>query len=343
MFSRQEGFLSLLFNSINSTLKVVETFIIYKFYLLSNYLFNFFLYCIDLKLIEDLSSTRTYKWYSLSDIASLMFYFVLSFFLKVISIIFGFNLNNSLSYLNDKYSWNGLKFLNNLSILRGSHSDLMTDFFSWNLSEKSIAYLTNEKYLSYSLYHYGSLGFFYNGLVNNYNYWSRLLSSKHINTYFLNNSETTLLVDKNNFILRDTFFESQDFKHSMTFEFIWAVFPTTIILALLVPSLYLLYSLDDTLDPQFTVKVIGHQWYWSYEFRNYVYWPCFKDKGPAFEGMEFLLAKFEYDSNIVQTSDLDFGTKRLLEVDNRLVVPTNATLRFLVTSVMCFMIELYLN
>jgi hypothetical protein len=60
-------------------------------------------------------------------------------------------------------------------------------------------------------------------------------------------------------ILLDTLFESFDFKHSLSFEFIWALFPTTIIVSILVPSLYLLYSLDEDLDPKFTIKVIGNQ------------------------------------------------------------------------------------
>jgi len=68
--------------------------------------------------------------------------------------------------------------------------------------------------------------------------------------------------------LRDVLFESQEFRHSFIFELIWAIFPTIIIFSILVPSLYLLYSLDEDLDPQYTIKIIGNQWYWSYEFDN---------------------------------------------------------------------------
>lgn len=59
-------------------------------------------------------------------------------------------------------------------------------------------------------------------------------------------------------IFRDTFFEAQDFKHSFKFEVVWAIFPTIIIISILIPSLYLLYSLDEDLDPKLTIKVIGH-------------------------------------------------------------------------------------
>jgi hypothetical protein len=59
-------------------------------------------------------------------------------------------------------------------------------------------------------------------------------------------------------IFCDTFFEAQDFKHSFKFEIIWAIFPTVIIISILIPSLYLLYSLDEELDPKLTIKIIGH-------------------------------------------------------------------------------------
>lgn len=63
----------------------------------------------------------------------------------------------------------------------------------------------------------------------------------------------------------DAFFEAQEFKHRFSFEIIWATVPTIIIIIILIPSLYLLYSLDEDLDPKLTIKVIGHTWYWSYD------------------------------------------------------------------------------
>jgi len=124
-------------------------------------------------------------------------------------------------------------------------------------------------------------------------------------------------------ILSDTLFESFDFKHSLSFEIIWALFPTSIIVSILIPSLYLLYSLDEDLDPKFTIKVIGNQWYWSYEFAN---WVEFDDTNNS------VYLNYKFDSNLIPVDDLKFGTKRLLEVDNRLHVPTHITLRFLITA-----------
>ena len=134
-------------------------------------------------------------------------------------------------------------------------------------------------------------------------------------------------------VLRDTFLEAHEFKHSTAFEFVWAFFPSVIIISILVPSLYLLYSLDEDLDPKLVIKVIGHQWYWSYEFNNWV----------EVSSQVFEFISFKYDSMIVQTDELEFGTKRLLEVDKRLVVPVNVPLRFLITSVMFYILEQYLS
>jgi len=123
------------------------------------------------------------------------------------------------------------------------------------------------------LYHYTSLAYFFSGRINTSLYFNRQQRSLRSSNVFALNDVLLLFSPSSltffntsyrfnyNSILFDTFFESQDFKHSLKFEFIWAVFPTIIILCILVPSLYLLYSLDEDLDPKLTIKVIGHQWY----------------------------------------------------------------------------------
>jgi cytochrome c oxidase subunit 2 len=84
-----------------------------------------------------------------------------------------------------------------------------------------------------------------------------------------------------------------------------------------VPSFALLYSMDEVIDPAITIKVIGHQWYWSYEYSDYN-----TEDGDT----------IEFDSYMVQEDDLEIGQLRLLEVDNRVVVPTNTHIRVLITS-----------
>merc|ERR1712165_443465 len=79
------------------------------------------------------------------------------------------------------------------------------------------------------------------------------------------------------------------------------------------PSLHLLYLIEESCSPLVTVKAIGHQWYWSYEYEEYN-------------------NSLSFDSYIIPDSDLDLGNLRLLEVDNRLVLPIGQESRVLVTA-----------
>lgn len=118
------------------------------------------------------------------------------------------------------------------------------------------------------------------------------------------------------------FFEAQRFHHSTNFEFLCASFPSIVILLILIPSTLLLYSLDEDLEPLLTYKVLGHQWFWSYEFNNW----CFIND-------TWKRLSYNFDSSMLSETNLMPGDFRLLEVDNPLVVPVNVSLRFLITSV----------
>lgn len=120
-------------------------------------------------------------------------------------------------------------------------------------------------------------------------------------------------------------FNLNQFKHSGIFEAVWAAFPTIIIISILIPSLILLYSFEDILNPKLSVKVIGNQWYWSYEFNNWIHFNVENEKKDVY-------ITYAFNSVIIDTDNLNLGFKRLLEVDNRLVLPTNTTIRFLVSS-----------
>ncbi|HET9149182.1 MAG TPA: cytochrome c oxidase subunit II [Alphaproteobacteria bacterium] len=99
--------------------------------------------------------------------------------------------------------------------------------------------------------------------------------------------------------------------HNTVIEVAWTVVPILILLVIAVPSFKLLYFEDKAQNPDMTIKVTGHQWYWSYQY-------------PGKGNMQF-------DSIVVQDSDLKPGQPRLLTVDNPLVVPVNATVRVLLT------------
>nr|WJK73052.1 cytochrome c oxidase subunit II [Alviniconcha marisindica] len=95
-------------------------------------------------------------------------------------------------------------------------------------------------------------------------------------------------------------------------ETIWTIIPAVILVFLALPSLRLLYLLDEVGDCGLTVKTIGHQWYWSYEYSDFL--------------------NIEFDSYMVPTDELNPGDFRLLDVDHRVVLPTQTDVRILVTS-----------
>ena len=112
-------------------------------------------------------------------------------------------------------------------------------------------------------------------------------------------------------LLRNNFISIVDIE-AQEIETVWTILPAFILLFLAFPSLRLLYLIDEVSDPIITLKTVGHQWYWSYEYRDFL--------------------NLEFDSYIVPTRDLDEGDFRLLEVDNRIIVPMGVEVRILVTS-----------
>nr|AVW86204.1 cytochrome c oxidase subunit 2 [Pisione sp. YZ-2018] len=109
-----------------------------------------------------------------------------------------------------------------------------------------------------------------------------------------------------NSLICNNIFEAQEI------ETLWTVLPAFILLFLALPSLRLLYLMDEVTHPSITVKTIGHQWYWSYEYSDFL--------------------NLEFDSYMLPTSDLTEGQFRLLEVDHRIVLPIQTEVRMLVTA-----------
>lgn len=118
-------------------------------------------------------------------------------------------------------------------------------------------------------------------------------------TYVFGSLIFTPLVDKNTI-------------DSHVLETVWTVVPMVILLFMAFPSLYLLYLIEDISNPSVTVKVVGHQWYWEYQYSNS--W-----------------ASNSFDSYIIHDSE-NSPLLYNLDVDNRLVLPTLSTVMFLITS-----------
>lgn len=108
------------------------------------------------------------------------------------------------------------------------------------------------------------------------------------------------------------------FAHASTLEIFWTVIPVIILLYIAGPSFSLLYALDEGCSKTLVVKIIGHQWYWTYEIPNFL------DK----EGINFL----SFDSYLKGVNDLIFGSFRLLEVDQRLYLPLYTHISLVITS-----------
>ena len=105
--------------------------------------------------------------------------------------------------------------------------------------------------------------------------------------------------------------------HGTTLEIVWTIVPALILMVIAVPSFALLYSIDELNDPALTVKVIGHQWYWTYEYGDF-----FSEEGE----------NIVFDSYMVADEDLEVGQFRLLETDLSLVLPVGTHTRLIVTA-----------
>nr|AIY61999.1 cytochrome c oxidase subunit 2 [Orthognathotermes aduncus]ATE51032.1 cytochrome oxidase subunit II [Orthognathotermes aduncus] len=95
-------------------------------------------------------------------------------------------------------------------------------------------------------------------------------------------------------------------------ETVWTIAPAIILVFIAIPSLRLLYLMDEIHNPAMTLKAVGHQWYWSYEYSDFT--------------------KLEFDSYMVQQEDQQMDTFRLLDTDNRIVLPMNSPIRLIVTA-----------
>jgi len=105
--------------------------------------------------------------------------------------------------------------------------------------------------------------------------------------------------------------------HGTLIEMVWTITPAFILLIIAVPSFSLLYAMDEVISPAITIKTLGHQWYWSYEYSDYIN-----------EDGDFI----EFDSYMIPEEDLELGQLRLLEVDNRMVVPINTHIRIIISA-----------
>nr|WRQ18266.1 cytochrome c oxidase subunit 2 [Onukigallia onukii] len=95
-------------------------------------------------------------------------------------------------------------------------------------------------------------------------------------------------------------------------ELIWTLTPAIMLIFIAMPSLRILYLLEEMSNPLITIKAIGHQWFWSYEYSDF--------------------KSIEFDSYMKPTNELKINEFRLLDTDNRVILPFNTKVRMLITS-----------
>nr|AAY62384.1 cytochrome c oxidase subunit II [Testudo hermanni] len=95
-------------------------------------------------------------------------------------------------------------------------------------------------------------------------------------------------------------------------EMIWTILPAIVLITIALPSLRVLYLMDEINNPHLTIKALGHQWYWTYEYTDY--------------------KNLEFDSYMIPTQHLPNGYLRLLEVDHRTVMPMESPIRMLISA-----------
>lgn len=99
---------------------------------------------------------------------------------------------------------------------------------------------------------------------------------------------------------------------SQGLELFWTIIPRFILIFIGLPSIRLLYLLDEVYNPAITIKTVGHQWYWSYEYSDF--------------------NNIEFDSYIIPSNEIRKKIFRLLDVDNRTTVPVGSQIRTLITA-----------
>nr|QNP10125.1 cytochrome c oxidase subunit 2 [Ochthebius paradoxus] len=117
------------------------------------------------------------------------------------------------------------------------------------------------------------------------------------------------------YLMTSLFFNKLNYRYLLEgqlIELIWTILPAITLIFIALPSLNLLYLLDEINNPMVSIKSIGHQWYWSYEYTDF--------------------KKIEFDSYMIPINELQKNNFRLLDVDNRITLPYNTQIRMIVSS-----------
>lgn len=218
--------------------------------------------------------------------------------------------------------------------------------FNWNF-----LYFSSNLYLSFikiSLEYFLALSFLLEDSTTT-NLILKRLNLIETSTSGLNTIGLNLWYNKNS----RAFLTISEISEYRILEVVWCLLPIGSLLMISTPTFSLIFSLDACVDPAYTIKIVGRQWYWTYSVDALI--DNFTETNDE-SAAEFLKTKpsyvsvkdynkynlrlstmtlpisFEFDSNLVSEEDLINGTHRLLEVDNRLFLPVGIPVRLLITS-----------
>nr|WPS93627.1 cytochrome c oxidase subunit 2 [Rhipicephalus haemaphysaloides] len=104
---------------------------------------------------------------------------------------------------------------------------------------------------------------------------------------------------------------SRSMMEGQEIEIIWTIIPAITLIFIAIPSLHLLYLTDETFNSQMSIKILGHQWYWSYEYSDF---------------------NKEFDSFMIPEAEMMKNSFRLLDTDNNLIIPINTNIKYLISS-----------
>jgi cytochrome c oxidase subunit 2 len=228
-----------------------------------------------------------YKNNILYKIQSVILFIWFKIFYKIIEIIYFFLIKLNTLFINNVFNFNS-----------GKNNKLSFFFLS-----KGLNGLFVPKYIE----------------KKDYKFFESIMIERFLSYYLFNISSNGLYFYEG----YDKFLMTHQFRHSINLEYIFGIFPTVIIGFIILPSMYLLYSNEIEINPGLTIKIIGHQWFWSYESSNISY---IKNLN------KFFFIDYNYESIIISEDDLPEGGKRLLETDASLLLPYNIAIKFLITS-----------
>ena len=149
-------------------------------------------------------------------------------------------------------------------------------------------------------------------------------------TPFLNSKSSMLINENTNRVSKASL---KDLNHGSVIEIVWTLTPAAILVLIAFPSFRLLYLMDEIVEPLITVKAVGNQWYWTYEYTDFLEKENTVDDLNSDSQMTTAEggSEINFESYMKTTDSLEAGELRLLETDNKVMLPIDTPIRIIAT------------